>query len=133
MGICRGCQLVNIAHRGSLFQDLTTERSNIENHAYNEVSPKHVATHKAKIKHDSQLWSIFERDEIEINSFHHQAIKVLGQDLKVIATAPDGTIEAIEKEGDRFIVAVQWHPEMMHEHDVISIKLFNRFIEVCKN
>ena len=63
-----------------------------------------------------------------MNSFHHQAIKRLAGGLKDVAWAPDGVIEAVEMEGDRFVVAVQWHPEDLIEHDPAARSLFAALI-----
>ena len=64
-----------------------------------------------------------------VNSHHHQAIETLGRELLATAWAPDGIVEAIEDpRNDRFVVGVQWHPELGWERDQLSLSLFNRFI-----
>ena len=67
-----------------------------------------------------------------VNSFHHQAIDKLGTDLKVVARASDGVVEAIEHKTYKFLVAVQWHPEMLAVECDEARKLFNRLIEEAK-
>lgn len=130
-GICRGSQLLNVVCGGTLYQDIPSERTNVEEHSYGSRSPKHIATHTAAIKENSKLYQIYQNKELPVNSYHHQAVKELGQALEISAIAPDGTVEAIEMTGERFVVAVQWHPEMMHEHDQNSETVFKRFVEVC--
>ncbi len=133
LGICRGSQLLNVVCDGTLYQDLRSERADADEHSYFGRSPKHVPIHTALIKEGSKLHQIVQKNELGVNSFHHQAVKKLGTDLEVSATAPDGTIEAIEMRGERFVLALQWHPEMMAESDTSSANLFSQFIEICKN
>lgn len=66
-----------------------------------------------------------------VNSFHHQAIKELAPEFKVTALADDGIIEGIERAGDRFVVGVQWHPEMMAKTDANSQQIFAAFVQQC--
>lgn len=131
LGICRGAQLLNVAKGGSLYQDITTQRPTAEEHSYFGRSPKHVPVHTVTIAPDSKLHQFVGQPELHVNSFHHQSLKDIGRDLLVVATAPDGTVEAIEHEGERSIVAVQWHPEMMAEHDGNSANLFHHFVTQC--
>ena len=71
--------------------------------------------------------------EIErVNSFHHQAIKDLSKDFKIVAVAPDGVIEAIEyKHKDTFILGVQFHPEMMYDKSTFARTIFKQFLHIC--
>ena len=66
------------------------------------------------------------------NSFHHQAVKAPGEDLTVVARAPDGVIEAIESPTRRFVLGVQHHPEMMWEKHPEALNLFTAFIKACR-
>lgn len=131
LGICRGSQLLNVACGGTLYQDIGSERAEVEEHSYFGRSPKHVSVHTTRIKEGSKLHQIVQSVELHINSFHHQAVKDVGQGLEVIATALDGTVEAIEMSGDRFVLAVQWHPEMMAETNTDAAHLFKHFIDIC--
>ena len=70
--------------------------------------------------------------EIErVNSFHHQALKQVAKGLKVVATAPDGIIEAVENEDGAFIIGVQFHPEMMFDKSTFARGIFKKFINIC--
>ena len=73
------------------------------------------------------------KEEVLINSYHHQAVKDPGQGIKVIAKAPDdGTIEGFQIEGkSKFALGVQWHPEMMYDNEDMK-KIFKAFVEACK-
>ena len=76
---------------------------------------------------------IFGSTGFEVNSSHHQAVKDLGEGLRVVAKSPDGIIEATETtDHDRFLIGVQWHPERLIETDKSQSKLFNAFIQAAK-
>lgn len=119
LGICLGSQWVNVAHGGSLVQDIPSEFP---------VSHRNV-THKVTLDPDSRLSRIFGRTEMEVNSFHHQAVRNVGKGLKVVAKSPDGVIEATETiDPDRFLIGVQWHPEKMIPEHPLQAKIFQAFI-----
>ncbi|WP_313892668.1 gamma-glutamyl-gamma-aminobutyrate hydrolase family protein [Psychrobacillus sp.] len=131
LGICRGMQLLTVATGGTLYQDLQSQRPEGINHSVNKALRHHVF-HPVKIEKGSALYDIYETEELGVNSFHHQAVKELGQGFKATMTAPDGIIEGMEWEEERFVVAVQWHPEMM-EGPVASIRpIFDAFVNACK-
>jgi putative glutamine amidotransferase len=68
-----------------------------------------------------------------VNSHHHQAIETLGRELVATAWSPDELVEAVEDpRGDRFVLGVQWHPELAWERDVLSQALFNRFVDEAR-
>ncbi|MEN6349608.1 MAG: gamma-glutamyl-gamma-aminobutyrate hydrolase family protein, partial [Syntrophomonas sp.] len=115
LGICRGCQLLNVAAGGSLLQDINSSMDHYQN------APRDYPFHVILIEEDSRLSGILESCSIKVNSFHHQAVKRTGTGMKAVAWAPDGTIEAIEGENG-FILGVQWHPECLI--DEYSKRLF---------
>ena len=83
---------------------------------------------------NSTLFKMADKMEIErVNSFHHQALKQVAKGLKVVATAPDGIIEAVEAENEDgpFILGVQFHPEMMFDKSTFVRGMFKRFINIC--
>ncbi len=110
LGICRGCQIINVAVGGSLIQ-------NIEgNFMHQQKAPRNYAFHQVFIQKDSKLAAILKTEEIKVNSFHHQAVKMLGPGIKISACALDGTIEAIEFSSRlQFAIGIQWHPECMED------------------
>lgn len=130
LGICRGCQLLNVASGGTLYQDLQLERPEGLFHTHLK-SPKYHPVHPVSIKPGSRLHAIFGREELEVNSFNHQAIKRVGGGFEVTMTAPDGLVEGIEMPGERFVVAVQWHPEMMIDRHPDYLVLFQAFVKAC--
>ena len=130
-GICRGIQVINVYFGGTLIQDIPTQRNT--NILHSQTSEYHTATHKIQIVKDSIIYDML-GESSEVNSFHHQAIDKLAKDFKVTAAAKDGIVEAIEyKKKDSFILAVQWHPELMSAKSVKMQNLFDMFVEVCRS
>jgi putative glutamine amidotransferase len=110
LGVCRGCQLINVAFGGTLYQDIATEVPTAGIHV-NEHYDQH--RHTVRFPQGSTLPGMFpgRRDAI-VNSIHHQAIKMLGRDLNVEAvSSEDGLIEAVRYRRAPFVMGVQWHPE----------------------
>lgn len=121
LAVCYGMQLLNVRHGGTLVQDL--ERAGVTGHRVSE--PKDHLAHPVRIGPDSTWLADLPR-EIQVNSRHHQGVAAVGRGLRVIATAPDGIVEALESDDDgRFVLGVQWHPENIAapEHDGV----FERF------
>jgi putative glutamine amidotransferase len=110
LGICRGCQLLNVAFGGTLYQDIATEVPTAGIHV-NEQYDQH--RHAVRFPEGSTLLGMFPgRREALVNSIHHQAVKTLGRDLNVEAvSSTDGLIEAVRYRRSPFVVGVQWHPE----------------------
>ncbi len=122
LGICRGCQIINIADGGSIYQHLAGKLM------HQQKAPRNYAFHVVFIQKDSKLAALLKTEQIKVNSFHHQAVKIPGQNMKIAACAPDGTIEAIEFNGpNQFVVGIQWHPECME--DVCADYLFKALID----
>ncbi|PMS19184.1 hypothetical protein C0Z18_14995 [Trinickia dabaoshanensis] len=110
LGICRGCQLINVAFGGTLYQDIATEVPTAGVHV-SEFYDQH--RHAVRFPDGSSLASMFPgRREAIVNSIHHQAVRTLGRDLNIEAvSASDGLIEAVRYRRAPFVVGVQWHPE----------------------
>ena len=106
LGICRGVQTMAIALGGNLVQDLKTPLK------HSQDAPRSEATHSVTITEGSTLYSLYGQETF-VNSFHHQAVKDCGSHLHVVATAPDGVIEAVESTEHKALMGVQWHPEWM--------------------
>lgn len=131
LGICRGHQIINVAFGGSLYQDIPSAFPEAIGHDQSPCKREELY-HKIDILPSSRLHQMFGKDSIYVNSFHHQAVKQLGEGLRAVATAPDGIIEAFEGTGDRFVLGVQFHPENMCGLYPEFTNLFLEFIEECK-
>jgi putative glutamine amidotransferase len=135
--ICRGVQVLNVACGGTLVQDIPTQLIGPLDH--NLTVPPHQPfsrAHEVWIEKDSLLSRLAgdsqkSRDTVDVNSRHHQSVKVLGEGLITTATAPDGVIEAIEDPSHRFCLGVQWHPENFYRTGEFR-SLFEGFVEACK-
>lgn len=132
LGICRGMQLINVIHKGSMLQDLGSKAKAV--HIGNPDK-----SHDVKIKPGTVLSGILKNDTVQINSAHHQAIDKLGAGLVINAVSADGVIEGIERkqaDGKPFLLAIQWHPERMFrfglENSAGSAAIRQRFIEEVK-
>lgn len=129
LAICRGMQVINVLYGGTLYQDLASQYGTEIQH------PRMVKDveiyHKAIVEENSFLSRMMGvSGEVAVNSSHHQAVKDLASGFKIVAKAPDGTVEAIENE-DGSIVCVQWHPERMQDMEMYR-KLFRDFAEKCR-
>ncbi|MBI4532763.1 MAG: gamma-glutamyl-gamma-aminobutyrate hydrolase family protein [Candidatus Melainabacteria bacterium] len=112
LGICGGCQLLNISLGGSLMQDIQTTLPNSSVvHSKPNGNMLGYARHSVRVNGDSLLGQIYSTQVLDVPTSHHQAIKVLGAGLKAVAYADDGIIEAVEKTDRPFTVGLQWHPE----------------------
>lgn len=124
-GICRGVQLMNVALGGSLIQ-------HIEGHRQTPV-PRDTTTHEVLLADDSRLARICGCNRLAVNSFHHQAVKHLGQGASISAITEDGVIEGIElpETAHPFFLGVQWHPEHFYQENPPISALFSSFIRAC--
>jgi len=131
LAICYGMQSLNVARGGSLVQDIDSQVENPIKHE--QGKPANRPSHNIEIDPDSILAALAGDARARVNSSHHQAIKRVGRNLKVIARAPDGVIEAVsDTRPDRFVLGVQWHPEIGWEQDKFSQAIFERFVEEAR-
>ena len=123
LAICRGEQLLNVVMGGSLYQDIPSQ---VEGHATHGGG----ATHKIQIDKDSFLYTIFGIESMEVNSYHHQAVKEPAPGIRITARSEDGLVEAFE--ADR-IWAVQFHPEKsLAEGDETILPFFRAWIHLTE-
>ena len=110
LGVCRGLQLINVAYGGTLHQDLDIGGLSTVTHRISDLYDEHA--HDVNFVEGGWLQVIYPgMKQARVTSIHHQAVKVLGQDLIVDAWSPDGVVEAVRHPGHPFLVGVQWHPE----------------------
>jgi putative glutamine amidotransferase len=129
LGICGGMQALNVWRNGSLIQDLPTAGRSVINHAAGR-EVEHA--HEIRFEHSSRLAMIAPPTSapVHVNSSHHQAVKVPGDNLRIAASCPDdGVIEAIElKSHDQFVLGIQWHPERTYTSSALSRAVFAAFV-----
>lgn len=130
LGICRGLQIINVYHGGSLYQDLSENYNITVKH--DQVKNPSIVTHTVNIKEESKLGKIFCEKEIMVNSFHHQTINKVADGFVSNVISKDGVIEGIESVDYKFMIGVQWHPEMLHNSEKKMNKIFEHLIENVK-
>lgn len=126
LAICHGVQSLNVWRNGTLIQDLKTT---VNHRPGREI----VEAHPVRIAEGSRLSRLLPADsglEVQVNSSHHQALSVPGDQLRVTAISPqDGVIEAVELDAeDHFVVGVQWHPERTFARSAVSRAIFAEFL-----
>lgn len=131
LGICRGVQLLNVHGGGTLYQALEKQMPDVGLHMLFEIYPFEYPAHAIRVEPGSRLHDMLNTTQLRVNSFHHQAIKDVAPKFRVSARAEDGIVEAIEREGERFVVGLQWHPEMMAKTDRSAQQLFQAFVRHC--
>jgi putative glutamine amidotransferase len=132
LAVCRGIQILNVAHGGTLYQDVADQVPAALKHDYFPTTEnpncRDYLAHEITVVPDSRLGEILGDTIVSVNSMHHQAIKDLAPALRPTAYAPDGIIEAVEVHGQPFVVGVQWHPEELVQTHPGMKRLFSQFV-----
>src|ERR1700734_3901696 len=132
LAICYGTQSLNVFLGGTLVQDIPSEIKTAIQHPWtgHEGPEPH---HQIALEPKSRLAQLAAAGEMRVNSSHHQSVLAPGKNLRIVAHAPDGVVEAVEWTGDsNWVTGVQWHPERMAETDALSQRLFGALIEVAR-
>lgn len=131
-GICRGVQVMAVAHGGALWQDLPDQVGTGVGH-YQQGRAGYG--HEVCLKADALLARVLHPDggpeRLRVNSFHHQAARAYGA-LRPVAWSDDGVVEGLEAPGATFALGVQWHPEDLTAHDPVQVRLFAAFVEAAR-
>jgi len=130
-GICRGQQMVNIAHGGTLYQDIKSQTGSKLKHRSPKSRGRDYLSHDIEIEADSWFAETVHSKHLKVNSLHHQAACGIGRGLRVTALSPDGIIEGLETP-DRRVVSVQCHPEELSEIRWAR-DLFGSFVASCRD
>jgi putative glutamine amidotransferase len=132
LGICRGCQVINVALGGTLYTDIPTQvNSPLVHNSASELGRDYLA-HEVTIINGTDLAAVLGESTLMVNSFHHQSVKQVGAGLRVSARASDGLVEGLELPGQSFFLGVQWHPEclpLLKEQQA----LFEAFIQSARS
>jgi putative glutamine amidotransferase len=129
LGICRGCQLVNVGLGGTLYTHLPDQFPNALDHSY-PGNMRTALVHEVKIDEGTRVADVLGEPIVKVNSHHHQGLKDIAPSLRVAGHSPDGLVEAIELPNHPFGLAVQWHPEWLTDQPVTR-NLFRRFVEAA--
>jgi putative glutamine amidotransferase len=132
LGICRGCQVVNVALGGSLYTDLPDQFPSDVRHHHLKGEPRSRLAHEVRVEPGSCLAGILGQTELPANSSHHQAAKDVPAELIISAHASDGVIEALELRSHPFGLSVQWHPEWLPDSPAHQA-IFTAFIDAARN
>jgi len=117
-----------VAAGGTLMQDIN---SSMETEIEHASVPEDRARHDVIVEQGTRLSDIIGERELNVNSSHHQAIKSVGDGLRITALAPDGVVEGLEDPRHPFYVGVQWHPEDMRGEESAS-SIFKAFVEAAR-
>ena len=134
LGICRGIQVMNVALGGTLIQDIATCHDGpvpVQHRQQADGLASDAVGHQVEVLADTVLRRRFPDGTLGVNSFHHQAIETLAPALVPAAVAPDGLIEAVVLPDRAFVLAVQWHPELMFERHPELLRLFTALVEAA--
>src|SRR5680860_164763 len=113
LGVCRGVQLINVAHGGTLHQHLPSVAATWQ---HDQRDYRGLPSHAVELEPGSRLARAFGTPTVRTNSYHHQAVNEVGSGLKAVARAGDGIVEALEAASGSWVLGVQWHPEMTFKY-----------------
>lgn len=128
LAICRGMQVMNVALGGTLHTHIPDHIQNSLKHDNQDFT---LLSHPVNIDEESKMAEIFGETLLQVNSLHHQGIKDLASNLRIVGHAPDGVIEAVEIPGHPYAIGVQWHPEWLTDQPVMR-RLFKSFVDAAE-
>ncbi|MEQ8762895.1 MAG: gamma-glutamyl-gamma-aminobutyrate hydrolase family protein [Planctomycetota bacterium] len=126
LAVCYGMQLLGVVSGGTLVQDLATGPDRVRHHL-----PDELARHEVRAAPGSRLSELFSGSICQTNSKHHQAVASVGASLSISGKTVDDVVEAIESPNHRFVLGVQWHPELERE-SASGSRLFESLIAACR-
>jgi putative glutamine amidotransferase len=126
LGVCLGSQEINVALGGSMIADLPTQTSSTINHKPGSIHPSHAVD----ITTGTRMHDLLGTTTLQVNSLHHQACDRLGSGVLVMARAPDGVVESFDVQGRKFLMGVQWHPEMLTD-DPQQLSIYQALVKAA--
>ena len=133
LGICRGIQMLNVAAGGTLYQDIDAQVEHALKHQHVKGDPYNRLTHSVEIDPQSRLARALGTTRLDVNSLHHQSVKQVAPDFHIVARAPDGIVEGIERLNGSFAVGVQFHPEWLIDDDARMVQVFRDFVDAARS
>ncbi|NLW70124.1 MAG: gamma-glutamyl-gamma-aminobutyrate hydrolase family protein [Eubacteriaceae bacterium] len=130
LAICRGCQMLNAATGGTLYQDLPTLWEGVTAHYMKAPYDRHQ--HYLRILPHTPLHELWGTTQAQVNSAHHQGIMHLSPKLSIMAEAEDRLIEGVYMPDKKFVWGVQWHPEKMFVKHPEQLLIVEAFVKSCK-
>ncbi|GAP64376.1 putative glutamine amidotransferase [Ardenticatena maritima] len=130
LAICRGMQVLAVALGGTLIQHIPDAIPSALEHRPEPLRVP-LPRHEVQIAEGSRLAAVLETQRLSVNSGHHQAVRTVAEPLQVVAHAPDGVVEAIEVRKARFVVGVQWHPELLGD-EAVHQRLFKQLVQAAR-
>ncbi|PAV28023.1 gamma-glutamyl-gamma-aminobutyrate hydrolase [Virgibacillus profundi] len=128
LGVCRGCQILNIVAGGDMYQDIYAQIDR-ELLQHTQKAPLKHGSHFVNVLKGSLLHQLTGLEKFRINSWHHQANRSVPDTFQISGEASDGVIEAIESKAHPFVLGLQWHPEGMDDEG--SLKIYQGFMAAC--
>ena len=125
LAICRGMQVVNVVLGGTLHRHLPEV---VGEKILHRRPPRETIRHTVTVEADTLVAEAMQATRVDIVSWHHQAVDRLGEGLRAVAWADDGVVEAMELDGNPYLLAVQWHPELSAADDPAQQRLFDRLV-----
>ncbi len=133
LSICRGSQILNVASGGTMYQDIRDQHGSQIEHAQAKFGVDFSQpSHLVNLETDSLLARVYGTSSIETNSDHHQASKEPGPEIRIVGRAPDGVIEAVERPASRFMLGMQWHPELMFVTHPEHLRPFSALVDAAR-
>lgn len=132
LAVCRGCQILNIAAGGDMYQDIYGQIRDRELLQHQQKAPKEHGSHFVHVTENSLLNQLTGMDVLRVNSRHHQANRKVVEPFFISGNASDGIVEAIESKEHSFAMGLQWHPEnMFAANDIASENIYTGFVQAC--
>lgn len=133
LGICRGIQIINVGLGGDIYQDIPSQVECSFPIAHKQPFYYNNPSHHVNVAPGTLLSRLsMGRTRIEVNSMHHQAVRLPAPGLVVSGRAPDHIIETLEKPDYPFLLGVQWHPEYLWQNNETAANIFSAFVDACR-
>ncbi|MBP7632627.1 gamma-glutamyl-gamma-aminobutyrate hydrolase family protein [Candidatus Ozemobacteraceae bacterium] len=134
LGICRGHQIMNVFRGGTLWQDIPAQAASGSDvlHRLRNGAQSALCTHTIRLEPETIIAELLSSPTVEVNSYHHQAVKEQGDGLRVTASSADGIVEALESTSGPFFLGVQFHPEKMLPERAEFGRIFETFVDAAR-